>query len=401
MLTNTAAKNAKAKDKDYKLGAGGGLFLLITKAGGKYWKLKYRIDGKEGRYSIGKYPDLSLKDAREKTLDVRKLIDQGIHPKLYDRRVEQQRRTEASNTFRVISEQWLEIKNTQWSKPHANSVKRSLENNVYPEIGDLSIKEIVPSDILQMLRKIEARGAYELTSKVYQRTRAIFRFAVTESIITINPAAELSDALKKAQHKNHNHVSIDELPNLLKAIDTYDGHLVTKYALQLLSLVFVRTGELRTLEWSDVNFEKKIIEIPSDRMKMNHPHIVPLSRQAIEILEELKDFGKQYIFQQQNNPRKPMSENTILFALYRMGYHKRMTGHGFRHVASTQLNEMGYRADLIEKQLAHGDRDKIRAIYNKAKYLDERADMMQAWADYLDTLKSGSKVSNTKTNISA
>jgi len=393
-LTSLAVKKAKPKDKDYRLSAGKGAFLLVTKAGGKHWKFRYKINGKEGRYSLGSYPALSLKEALALADNSKKLVNQGIHPKDRDLNIIEKNIQDAENTFRAIAERWLKVKNNEWSENHAKAVVRSLENNVYPYIGDKSISSIKPAVVLAVLRKMEARGAYELTRKLSRRIRAIFSLAIVEGLITSNPAADFKDALIKPESSNHAHIKIDELPELLQNIDDYTGHIVTRYALQLLPLIFIRTKELRTLEWTDINWDKSYIEIPGERMKMKQPHIIPLATQALDILNGLKEVTgtSRFIFTLQNNRHKPMSENTMIYALYRMGYHSRMTGHGFRHVASTQLNEMRFKGDWIEKQLAHGDSNKIRAIYNKAQHLPERTEMMQTWADYLDGLRNGAEI---------
>lgn len=280
-----------------------------------------------------------------------------------------------------------------------------MNNHIYQHIADLPVHEITAADLLNVLRKIEDSGALEMLSKVTQRVRQVFALAVIEGMIPANPASDLKSALKTPVSRNYRHVSINEFPELLRKIDDYDNiagvYPVTRLAMQLLSLAFIRTKELRTLEWDDVNFDKQLFEIPAERMKMNQPHQVPLSTQSLAIIEELKTYTSEskYLFCQQNNKYKPMSENAVLYALYSLGYHGKMTGHGFRHIASTQLNEMGFRSDLIEKQLAHGDSNKIRAVYNKAQYLSERAEMLQSWADYIDAIKQGGDVVPLKKKI--
>jgi integrase len=398
-LTIKQAEKAKPKGKKYNLSAGKSLFLVISPSGGKHWKYRYRINGKSAEYTLkDSFPDLSIKEALEQVDILRKLVKQGVHPIAQEMREKLLKKISAKNTFKNVSEKWLEIKAAEWKDGHLKDVTRSLKANVYPELGDRSISDILPAEILAVLREIEKRGTFELTSKTLQRIRAVFSFAIIESMITNNPAADLKQGLKKYKSRNHSYVSIEEFPELLKKIKIYDGHPTTKHALQFVSLVFLRTGELRALNWNDVNWERRTIEIPGDRMKMGNPHIVPLSNQAIDTLKAQQEFSSHsnYIFPQQNYPHKVMSENTLLKALERMGYRGRMTGHGFRHIASTQLNEMGFRSDLIEKQLAHGDKDHVRATYNKAQYLPERAEMMRSWADYIDGLRLGNNIATIR-----
>ena len=397
-LTNIQIKKAKSRDKKYSLAAGNSLFLWITPAGGKHWKYRFRIDGKSGEYSMGAYPEVTLDQARKDAIELKAIVKQGIRPLEQDRRDDQAKKLNQKNTFKAVAESWIDTKGNQWKPNHKQDVERSLSKHIYPHLGKIAVSDINTSDVLHTLRKLESTGSLEMLSKVTQRVRSTFAFACIEGMISINPAADVKSALKSPVSVNFKHVSIDEFHELLRRIDDYDNisgvYPVTQLAMQLLSLIFIRTKELRFLEWSDIDYEKSVIEIPDSRMKMNIHHIVPLSTQALEIIEQLKAYtsDSKYMFCQQNNKHKPMSENAVLYALYRLGYHGRMTGHGFRHIASTQLNEMGYRSDLIEKQLAHGDSNKIRATYNKAQYLPERQKMMQAWSDYIDNLKSGADV---------
>jgi len=397
-ITNIQIKKAKPKEKKYTLSAGKSLFLLVMPSGGKLWKYRYRIDGKAGEYSLGSYPAIPLADAQARVDDLRALVLQGIHPKDDVRRKKQENRLQQKNTFSAVALSWLETKTNEWKPNHKKDVERSLERHIYPYLGDVPVTDITTADVLHVLRKLEATGALVMLSKINQRVSHIFAYACIEGQITANPAANLQIALKSPVTTNFKHVPIGELPELLRRIDDYDQingvYVVTRLAMQLLSLVFLRTKELRSLKWSFIDFEKAQIDIPADIMKMNNPHIVPLSTQALELIDQLKAFtgDSEYLFCQQNNKHKPMSENAVLYALYSLGYHGRMTGHGFRHVASTQLNEMGFRADLIEKQLAHGDSNKIRAIYNKAQYLPERIEMMQSWSDYIFAIKQGADV---------
>lgn len=401
-ITNIQIKNAKSKEKKYKLSCGGGLSVLVMPTGSKLWKFRFRMNGKESDYSLGSFGDgrsgLSLKEAHLKADDLRVIVKQGIHPKEADRKHAQKKRLEQKNTFKAVSLAWIETKANSWKPNHKKDVERSLNKHIYPYLGDVAVSDITTADVLHVLRKLEATGALVMLSKINQRVSHIFTFACIEGMIKSNPATNLQTALKSPVSTNFKHVPINELPELLRKIDDYDKitgvYVVTRLAMQLLSLVFIRTGELRQLKWSHISFDKALIEIPPELMKMGNPHIVPLSTQALDIIEQLKAFtgDSEYLFCQQNNKHKPMSENAVLYALYSLGYHGKMTGHGFRHVASTQLNEMGFRADLIEKQLAHGDSNKVRAVYNKAQYLPERAEMMQSWSDYIEAIKKGADV---------
>lgn len=397
-ITNIQIKNAKPKGKKYTLSAGKSLFLLVMPTGSKLWKYRYRIDNKAGEYSLGAYPIISLSDALKQADALRELVSQGIHPIEDARRKAQAKKLQNKNTVKAIALDWIEAKSNDWKPSHKEGVERSLIKHVYPFIGDMPISDITTDDIFTLLKRIESRNSLVLLRKINQRITRILSYASIKGLIKNMPCTDFKDVLKKPITINHGHLPIDELPELLRKIDDYDKisgvYVVTRLAMQLLSMIFVRTGELRRLKWSHIDAEKKTIEIPSELMKMGNPHIVPLSTQALEIIEQLKPYtsDSEYLFCQQNNKRKPMSENAVLYALYSLGYHGRMTGHGFRHVASTQLNEMGFKSDLIEKQLAHGDSNKIRAVYNKAEYLPERSQMMQSWSDYLDGIKKGAKI---------
>jgi len=388
-ITEAKLKNAKTKKKKYALSIGKSLYLVITPSGTKSWKYRFLLNNKSGDYTIGEYPLISLDDAIDKAKELRVIVKSGQRPKQYYEKILEKKVREETTTFQVVAEQWLKIKAFQWSPTHLEKVTRTLELNVYPYLGDELIAEIYPQDILIVLRKIEARGAFELTSKIHQRIRSVFSLAVIESMIRTNPAQDLNLVLIKPKSQNYPHVTIKELPDLLNSIDCYEGDQVTVLGLNLLALTFLRSRELRSLQWSDVSEDGMLLEVPAEHMKMKVVHVVPLSSHSRHILSLLKPLTghSKYLFPQRN-AYKIMSENTLLFALYRMGYKHRMSVHGFRHVASTALNEMGYRADLIEKQLAHGDANKIRAVYNKAKYLPERMEMMEDWGNFIDSMKA-------------
>ncbi len=397
-LTNIQIKKAKPKDKKYKLSAGGGLSLLVMPTGSKLWKFRFRLEGKECDYSMGAYPLITLADASTKADELRAIVKQGIHPKDQDRKDKQAERLLKKNTFKSVAFAWMDSQSNKWKPNHRRDVERSLENHIFDYFGDVAVNEINTNDILYVLRKIESTGALVMLSKVNQRVSHIFKYARIEGMIKSNPAQDLHEVLKSPVSKNHKHVPINEMPELLRKIDDYDKvsgvYRVTQLGLKLITLIFIRTSELRFLEWSHIDFDKALINIPPEIMKMTHAHTVPLSTQALEIIEQLKPFtgDSKYLFCQQNNKHKPMSENAMLYALYTLGYHGKQTVHGFRHIASTQLNEMGFKGDVVEIQMAHKDTNKIRATYNKAQYLPERAEMMQAWSDYLYGLKQGADV---------
>ncbi len=400
-LTETAAKQAKPKDKPYKLTDEKGMYLEVMPNGSKYWRLKYRHLGKEKRLALGVYPDVSLKQARDKRDDARKQIAAGSDPGQLKQADKRAKRLAAANSFEAVTREWLENIRAKWTSDHYDYTLRRFEAYAFPEIGSLPVSEVDAPTLLAMARKIEAQGTIETAHKVTRACGQVFRYAIAAGKCIRNPAADLRGALKaKPNPKHMAALSLADLPGLLRKIDTYaeeGGEVQTQYALGLLALTFVRTGELREAEWSEFDLDGAIWRIPAERMKMKAPHVVPLARQTVSLLRKLHTITESYRFVFPGRvPAKPMSKNTVLFALYRMGYHGRMTGHGFRAVASTQLNEMGFDADAIERQLAHAERNKIRAAYHRTEYLPERTAMMQQWADMLDTWK---KVDNNVSPI--
>ena len=394
MLTDPTCKNAKAKDKPYKLSDGRGLFLLIHPNGSKYWRVKYRVSGKEKLLALGVYPEVPLAHARDKRDEARKLQSSGGDPSAAKREEKRSKRVASENSFEAITREWLKHVRHKWSEDHATYTLRRFEAYAFPEIGSSPIAEVGAPMLLAMARKIEARGTIETTHKVMNACGQVFRYAIASGRCERNPVIDLKGAIKsKPAAKHMNALSEKELPDLLRRMDRYAtddaGELQTQYALQLLALTFVRTGELREAAWEEFDLDKAEWRIPAERMKMKAPHVVPLSRQAVEIIKKLQEVngGFSLVFPGAN-PTRPMSKNTALFALYRMGYRGRMTGHGFRAVASTILNEMGFDADVIERQLAHAERNKVRAAYHRSEYLPERRKMMQQWGDYLDGIKA-------------
>lgn len=388
MLSDITIKKAKPKDKEYKLTDGEGMHLLVHPNGGKYWRLRYKINGKEKTLALGTYPTISLLEARDKRFDAKKQIVNGLDPSQEKKQKKLQQYINSENSFENVAREWYQKNYAKWKPRHANYILKRLEADIFPVIGSRPIGEIKTPELLATIQKIEKRGALDIAKRALQTSGQVFRYAIATGRAENDISANLKGALTTRQTVNHAKLEESELPEFLQRLGKYDGEDQTKMALKFLILTFVRTIELRGARWEEINFETKEWHIPAERMKMGFKHIVPLSKQAIKILEEIKQYNGNYefIFPSQNNKHKIMSENTMLFAMYRMGYHSRATPHGFRATASTILNEKGFNRDHIERQLAHGERDKVRATYNHAQYLTERHKMMQWWADYLDKI---------------
>lgn len=394
-LTDIAIKKAKPKDKPYKLTDGDGLFLLVHPNGGRYWRFKYRANGQEKLMAFGTYPEVSLADAREKRRLNRILVAEGKDPN----EVKKQKKLVAAiiteNTYENIAREWHATKKPSWSGRHPETVMKKLEGDLFPDLGQRPITEITAQELLAVIRKIEKRGALDMAKRALQITGQIYRYAIITGRAQRDITADLKGALKTAKTQHRAFLREDELPEYLRKLEAYDkegGELLTKLALKMLLLTFVRSSELRGALWSEIDFDKKEWRIPAERMKMNELHIVPLANQTIALLKEIKLLTghREHVFPNHQSPNKIMSENTLLFALYRMGYRSRATAHGFRSTASTILNENGFRADVIERQLAHGERDNVRSAYNHAQYLKERHEMMKWWAKHIDKLKDKS-----------
>lgn len=386
-LTANEVKNAKAEGKERRLYDTSGLYLTVTPAGRRWWRLKYTFEGKERRMGLGAYPDVSLQDARTLRDDARALLRKGRDPQLESKRARTLRENSASNTFEAVATQFIASRTPKWTASYRIKLQRSLERDIYPYLGRMPIDQIQRTELLQCLKRIETeRGAVDMAKRVCQRCSMIFQFAMDSGLCEYNIARDLPAALTQRRVRHHAFLKANDLPDFTRAMDAYQGEPLTKLAMRLLLLTFVRTKELREARWTEINLHAARWDIPAERMKMREPHIVPLSLQSIRVLEAVRSLnidGSAYVFPQ-SNPHKPMSENTILYALYRMGYRSRTTGHGFRSTASTVLNEARFPVDAIESQLAHSDKNKVRAAYNYAKWLPERERMMQAWADFLD-----------------
>jgi len=402
-LTDTQIRKAKVIDKAYRMGDVGGLYLLITPAGGKLWRWKYRHDKEEKLMSFGKYPDVSLVLARERHAEARKLLATGIDP-MAQRKVEKTAQMASSvSSFQSVASLWMEHWQNGKSPRHVDYVKRRMEADILPCLGARPIAEIEAPELVTMTKAIEQRGARDIAKRALETTGQVFRYAIAHGHTRRNPASEIrpSDILKSMHKVNYARVDAKELPQLLKAIEVYKGTPVTRLAIKLMSMTFVRTSELIGAKWAEFDMENARWDIPSERMKMRTPHIVPLAAQAIEVLEMLRTLTgeSEWLFPGDRSAAKPMSNNTILKALERMGYKGRMTGHGFRGLASTVLHEKGYAHEHIELQLAHAPRNTVSAAYNHALYLEPRSKMMQDWADFLEHTQRGGKVLPFRGNV--
>ena len=390
-LTDTAISNAKTNAKPYKIHDRKGLYLLVNKAG-KYFRLDYRFGGKRKTLALGVYPNVKLAEAREKRDDARKMIANGVDPTLQRKINKAISAEQAENTFEAVTREWFAKKAAVWAKSHATKILGRFELHIFPWIGNRPIAEISAPELLSVLRRIEGKGFLETAHRAHQYCGQVFRYAIATGRAERDPAADLRGALTPAKHDRMATITEPKkIGELLRAIDGYEGTPIAKSALMLAPLVFVRPGELRRAEWSEFYFDNCEWRIPAAKMKMKDLHIVPLSKQAVEVLREIQPLtGRgRYVFPSIRTTKRPMSENTILAALRRMGFEKdEMSGHGFRAMAFTTLHEQGWRSDVIERQLAHAERNRIKAAYNYAEYLPERRRMMQAWADYLDDLRA-------------
>jgi integrase len=392
-LTDAAVRRAKPKNKPYKLFDSGGLYLVVTPNGGKWWRFKYLFLNKEKLLSLGTYPDISLKEARQRRDQERKRVTERIDPASYRKAVKAALTDSLANSFEVVAREWLEKQATVWSPSNLAKVKGHLGLNIFPYIGDRPIADIQAPELLTHLRRIESRGAMETAHRILQTCGQIFRYAIITGRATRDPAADLRGALQRVPKTKHLAAVTDPkaVGGLLRALYAYQGSEIVRCALRLAPLVFLRPGELRKAEWKEINFDQPEWNIPGERMKMREPHLVPLARQAVEILRELQTITgrSKYLFPSLRSFQRPMSDNAVLSALRRMGIPKEeMTGHGFRAMARTILDEVLHvRPDYIEHQLAHAVRDPNGRAYNRTAHLPERRKMMQDWADYLDTLR--------------
>ncbi|MDE0410708.1 MAG: tyrosine-type recombinase/integrase [Gammaproteobacteria bacterium] len=399
-LTNSRIKAAKPRSSDYRIADNGGLFLLVKTNGSKYWRLDYRFRGKRNTLALGVYPLVSLKDAREKRRQAKIYLEADRDPSEVRK---EERRARQMDRFEDVARQWWEHYKEVWTPKHAANVFRRLEANAFQDLGHLSIDEITPHRVIAMLRKIEARDALDVANRVKQAVHAVCRFAVQQGIATSNPASDLDGIVRQRKVRHRPSLPREELPQFLQLLETYSdrGRLLTQRAIKLLLLTFVRSGELRGARWEEFDFEDKVWRISQDRMKMGNEHLVPLSLQALELLELLQGMTGNYelVFPSERDRSREMSDNTMRRAIFKLGYDGTVEGkskavpHGFRATASSILNESGFNPDAIERQLAHKERNSVRAAYiYHARYLDERRTMMQWWADYLDEMRATGKV---------
>lgn len=397
-LTDTAARKAKPRTKAYRLFDAHGLYLEIAPSGGKWWRLKYRFAGKEKRLSLGVYGDVSLKEARERCNDARKQLSRGIDPSEQRKAAKTAQRILAENSFEAVARSWFVHVSPSLAETTKSRQLRWLENDIFPWIGSRPIADLTAPDVLAVVLRVKERGATDIARRVHFLIGRVCRYAVAHGIAKRDPSKdiELQDILPPVKTIHHASVKDPQAAGeLMRAIEGYTGALITRCALRLAPLVFVRPGELRRAEWAEIDLEKREWRIPANKMKMKTQHIVPLSKQAISVLREIQTVtgNNRHVFPSERGGGRPMSENTVNAALRRIGYSKEeMTGHGFRSLASTLLHELGWPHAVIERQLSHGERNAVSAAYNHAEHLPERRKMMQAWADYLDSLCEGARI---------
>lgn len=404
-LSDMQVRNAKPKDKTYKLFDGGGLYVEVAPTGSRIWRLKFvQANGKESRLTFGPYPEISLQDAREKRLETRRLMLQGVDPVKHRDATKRLVADRLANTFEKIAREWYANKVPTWSERTAKNMIQRLEADIFPSLGRMPISEIQHRDVIAALRKIEERGANEIAKRLKAVVSQIFSYAIQCGLTDRNLVVDMKDVLKTRRTGHFAAIDADELPAFLAALASNEARMFepTRIALRLMLLIFVRTSELIETPWSEIDFDKGEWIIPWQRMKRGKLTVNPdmtnhhacLSRQALALLRELHAITghRKYLFPNQRDPKKPMSNNTLLVTLERMGYKGRMTGHGFRALAMSTIKErLGYRHEVVDRQLAHAPKDKVASAYDRAKFLDERKVMMQAWADYLDAVERGDK----------
>ncbi len=392
-LTDTRIRQAKTKDKAYKLSDGAGLHLEVRPTGAKLWRLRYRLARKENVFAIGRYPEVDLKAARAERDAAKIIIKDGIHPS-HKRKLDRiQQTSEHSNTFRAVADEWLERNEDKWTARTYRQRQKALENDVFPFIGSLPVRQVTPAHVLDIVRRVETR-APTMAMIVSQFVGAICRYAVVTLRADVDPTAPIRGSLKPWQTQHRKPLSASELPEFVRAVDDYPGQFGNKTALQIMLLTLVRTTELIGASWKEFDLEQGLWTIPAERMKSREAHRVPLSHQAIELLNKLHGVSghREFLFPNRSDPRRPASRGVLWKAVASLGYEGKFSPHGIRATGSTMLNEMGFRADVIERQLAHAERNKVRASYNQADYLDERRQMMQTWADFIDAQADGGNV---------
>ena len=398
-LTDTRIRKAKPAAMAYKLSDGGGMYLLVTPDGARYWRMGYRFAGKRSTLALGVYPTVTLAGARARREDARALLADGVDPSAAKKATKRAARIASENTFEAIAREWIINQRRRLAPRYCALLLARLEGDIFPQIGPRPVAAIDAPELLEALRRVEKRGVIETARRLRQTCGQVFRYAIATGRAKYDPSADLRGALRSpGRPRGHKAMALSEVPNFLGALAAYDGDVRTRLALRLMVLTFARTTELRAAQWSEfenLDGNEPLWRIPADRMKMKREHLIPLAPQAVSVLRELRKLpgsdASPFLFP---SPSRGgcMSNNTMLYALYRMGYHSRATVHGFRAMASTALNEMGFRPDLIERQLAHEEQNAVRAAYNRAEYLSDRRAMMNHWADYLDALAGGNVV---------
>lgn len=381
MLTIKQIDAARPKDKPYRLLDSNGLYLYVPVSGKKVWQLRYKIDGKEKVLTVGKYPLMSLQEARDKAWLARKDVSVGVDP------VKAKKLSTKDNSFGTIYQEWYEHKKQVWSEGYGEELARMFRDDILPMIGGMEIHEIEPMQILDVIRRFEERGAMERANKARRRCGEVFRYAIVTGRAKYNPAPDLADAMKGYRKKNYPFLPSDQIPAFNKALSGFSGSIISKVATQVLQYTALRTKELRSMQWENIDFETRTITISEEVMKGRRIHIVPMSDQVVSLLESIRPITQpvsNFVFAGRNDKKKSISENAVLLVIRQIGYEGLASGHGFRHQFSTIMNEHEWPADAIEKQLAHANSGSIRGIYNHAQYLDKRREMMQWWADYID-----------------
>ncbi|ELY3544415.1 tyrosine-type recombinase/integrase [Cronobacter turicensis] len=385
MLTVKQIDAAKPKDKPYRISDGNGLYIYIPASGKKVWQLRYQFEGKEKIHTVGKYPEIGPAEARNIAFEVKRDLAIGLNPA-----AKKNQQEKIPDTFGSIYEEWYKHKRQVWSEGYAVELQRMFEADILPYIGKMTMDDIEPMTLLKVLRRFEERGAMERANKARRRCGEVFRYAVVTGRAKYNPAPDLADAMKGYRKKNFPFLPAEQIPAFNRALAGYSGSIVSKIATQVLQYTAMRTKELRSMQWANVDFENRIITIDAEVMKNRKQHLVPMSRQVYDLLRQLQPITSisNFVFAGRNDKKKSISENAVLLVIRQIGYEGLASGHGFRHQFSTILNEHGWPHDAIERQLAHVDRNNIRGIYNHAQYLEKRKEMMQWWADYIDGIAS-------------
>ncbi|WP_158521408.1 tyrosine-type recombinase/integrase [Kushneria konosiri] len=388
-ISDTKARQAKPKDKAYRLADDNGLYLDVQPSGRKSWRVRYFVDGKEGIYTIGQYPGVGLKEARAGRDWAKHHAANGVHPKKAKEKERAAERREQVNTFGVLAEEWYRHESGRWSAYYARQVRKGFDNDILPALGDRPIKEITPADILELITGIADRGAPSVATLVRQWIGAVYGHAINTLRVESDPTQALRRTVRRVPTKHSTSLTPARLADLSRDIDNSKCYRLTQIAMQVLMLTMLRTGEMRQGLWQEIDWERKEWRVPKEKMKRRIPHVVPLSDQVMALLTDLHGYtgGRDIMFPNNRRPNEFMTNTTINTSLVRMGWGGEFSGHGFRATASTLLNQHGWRGDLIEKQLAHSPGDKVRAAYNHADYLDDRRRMLQWWADYIDGLK--------------